>query len=143
MKKIVKDWVDLPTNFVKGCIIDATVSVKGKSSTKSGLKITNLNKKTVTFMEVDKARKVNIFRKVLLTDIVECTAFTQGETSSYSIKIRENVLPRKEESAWDSIGKPRYHKPFRHFSNHSKGWSSNAPQYRSTTNNPVSGFPMV
>ena len=139
-KKVI-DWVTLPSEIIKGSIVTVEVNIKGKRSAKSGLKVTNLNNKTITVMEVDKANKKNIFRKFLLTDIVEL-----GSSAEHQIvlKSREGVLPRKEESGWDSIGHGGYQRRgWRAYSNHSKGWSSNAPQYRSTTNNPVSGFPMV
>jgi hypothetical protein len=141
MSKLKKDWVDLPDNFVKGLIVDVEVSVNGKTDTKQ-LKLCTTKAQSVLFMEVDKVNRKNIFRKVRRRDIIEFRP-----TAICSIKLRDGVLPTKWESGWDSIGQPS---PMvsasfgrRAFSNHSKGGSSNAPQYRSTTNNPVSGFPMV
>jgi hypothetical protein len=121
-KKKVIDWVELSDSFQKGTIVSVKVVIGDKTSTKTGLKITNLNKKTVTVMEVDKANRKNIFRKFLRTDIVQIEGF--------DLTLRKDVLPRKEESSWDSIGQPRYRVVTRSYSNHSKGWSSNAPQYR-------------
>jgi hypothetical protein len=118
-KKVI-DWVELSDSFQKATIVSVKVVVGDKTSTKAGLKITNLNKKTVTVMEVDKANRKNIFRKFLRTDIVQVNGF--------DITLRKDVLPRKEESSWDSIGQSRYQRPS--YSNHSKGWSSNAPQYK-------------
>jgi hypothetical protein len=118
-KKVI-DWVELSDSFQKATIVSVKVAVGDKTSTKTGLKITNLNKKTVTVMEVDKANRKNIFRKFLRTDIVQVNGF--------DITLRKDVLPRKEESSWDSIGQSRYQRPS--YSNHSKGWSSNAPQYK-------------
>ena len=118
--KNVIDWVELSDSFQKATIVSVKVVVGDKTSTKAGLKITNLNKKTVTVMEVDKANRKNIFRKFLRTDIVQVNGF--------DITLRKDVLPRKEESSWDSIGQSRYQRPS--YSNHSKGWSSNAPQYK-------------
>lgn len=142
MSKFKKDWVDLPESFVKGLIVDVEVSVNGKTDVKQ-LKACTVKAQSVTFMEVDKVNRKNIFRKVKRRDIIEFRP-----TAICSIKLRDGVLPTKWESGWDSIGQPSaYAKNFGNarpaFSNHSKGWSSNAPQYRSTTNNPVSGFPMV
>ena len=146
MSKLKKDWVDLPESFVKGLIVDVEVSVNGKTDVKQ-LKVCTTKAQSVTFMEVDKVNRMNIFRKVRRRDVMEFRP-----TAICSIKLRDGVLPTKWESSWDSIGQPSaYAKNFGngrpnsrpHFSNHSKGWSSNAPQYRSTTNNPVSGFPMV
>lgn len=119
-KKKVIDWIELSDSFQKGTIVSVKVVIGDKTSVKTGLKITNLNKKTVTVMEVDKANRKNIFRKFLRTDIVQIEGF--------EITLRKDVLPRKEESSWDSIGQNRYQR--RTYSNHSKGWSSNAPQYR-------------
>jgi hypothetical protein len=134
-KKVI-DWVELSDSFQKGVIVSVKVVVGNNTSTKTGLKITNLNKKTMTVMEVDRPNKKNIFRKFLRTDIVHIEGF--------ELTLRKDVLPRKEESDWNSIGQGGYQRRgWRTYSNHSKGWSSNAPQYRSTTNNPVSGFPMV
>lgn len=114
------DWVELPDSFQKGTIVSVEVSVGNKTSEKTGLKITNLNKKTVTVMEVDRVNKKNIFRKFLRTDIVKIEGL--------ELTLRKDVLPRRQESAWDSIGQGGYQR--RAYSNHSKGWSSNAPQYR-------------
>jgi len=118
-KKVI-DWVELSDSFQKGVIVSVKVVVGDKSSLKEGLKITNLNKKTMTVMEVDRTNKKNIFRKFLRTDIVYIAGF--------ELTLRKDVLPRKEESDWGSIGQCRYQR--RAYSNHSKGWSSNAPQYR-------------
>ena len=118
-KKVI-DWVELSDSFQKGVIVSVKVVVGDKSSTKTGLKITNLNKKTMTVMEVDRTNKKNIFRKFLRTDIVYIAGF--------ELTLRKDVLPRKEESDWNSIGQGGYQR--RAYSNHSKGWSSNAPQYR-------------
>lgn len=119
-KKVI-DWKELSDDFKKGTVVSVKVAVGDKSSVKDTLKITNLNKKTVTVMEVDRVNRKNIFRKFLRTDIVDI--------SGYELTLRKDVLPRKEESSWDSIGQgvSRYQR--RAYSNHSKGWSSNSPQY--------------
>ena len=137
-----KTKVILPDSFVKGLICKVHVSLNGKQSCKE-LKVCSVKARTITFMEVDRENRKNIFRKVKRRDIIEFRP-----TAICSIKIRENVLPTKWESAWDSIGQPTQQirgrglasQYTKHFSNHSKGW---APKLPSTTNNPVSGFPMV
>ena len=141
MSKLKKDWIDLPESFVKGLIVDVEVSVNGKADTKQ-LKLCTVKAQSILFMEVDKVNRKNIFRKVKRRDIIEFRP-----TAICSIKIRENVLPTKWESAWDSIGQPTQQirgrglasQYTKHFSNHSKGW---APKLPSTTNS-VAGFPMV
>jgi hypothetical protein len=138
---MAKNYVELPESFVKGLICKVSVSQNGKTATKE-LKVCNVKARSVLFIEVDRENRKNVFRKVSRKDIVEFTP-----TAICEIKIRDGVLPTKWESGWDDIGSfsPAVQKNFGRpaFSNHSKGWSSNAPQYRSTTNNPVSGFPMV
>ncbi len=141
MSKFKKDWVELPESFVKGLIVDVEVSVNGKVDTKQ-LKVCTVKAQSILFMEVDKVNRKNIFRKVKRRDIIEFRP-----TAICSIKIRENVLPTKWESAWDSIGQPTQQirgrglasQYTKHFSNHSKGW---APKLPSTTNS-AAGFPMV
>jgi hypothetical protein len=135
--KLVKA-VELPENFVKGLIVDVSVSKDGKSNTKR-LKVCTAKVRSIIFIEVDRDNKKNIFRKVSRKDIVDFRP-----TAVCSIKIRDGVLPVKWESEWGSQFVSKQMNNVRAvYSNHSKGWSSNAPQYRSTTNNPVSGFPMV
>ena len=143
MSKFKKDWVDLPESFVKGLIVDVEVSVNGKADTKQ-LKLCTVKAQSILFMEVDKVNRKNIFRKVKRRDIIEFRP-----TAICSIKIRENVLPTKWESDWDSIGSPTFRnygrmaqaaKPF--YSKHSQGWAPKLPPVQSTTNS-AAGFPMV
>jgi hypothetical protein len=142
MSKLKKDWVDLPESFIKGLVVDVEVSVNGKTDTKR-LKACTVKAQSIIFIEVDKVNRKNIFRKVKRRDIIEFRPTGIG-WHFCSIKLRDGVLPTKWESVWDSIGQPSpmasvsFGRP--HFSNHSKGW---APKLPSTTNNPVSGFPMV
>ncbi len=143
MPKLKKDWIDLPESFHKGLIVDVEVSMNGKTDIKQ-LKVCTTKAQSILFMEVDKVNRKNIFRKVKRRDIIEFRP-----TAICSIKIRENVLPTKWESSWDSIGQPTHTVQIRgrglasqfskHFSNHSKGW---APKLPSTTNS-AAGFPMV
>jgi hypothetical protein len=93
---------------------------------------------------VDKINRINTFRKFKVKDILELGYDADGIVT-YIIK--DGVLPDKWESAWDSIGtfSPSVQKNFSRpaFSNHSKGWSANAPQYHRSTTNSAAGFPMV
>jgi hypothetical protein len=134
--------VQLPESFHKGLIVDVNVSKDGKHNTKQ-LKVCTVKARSITFMEVDRENRKNIFRKVNRKDVVEFRP-----TAICSITIRDGVLPDRWESSWDSIGSPsnsvqsygRFAQAARpYYSNHSKGW---APKLPSTTNS-ASGFPMV
>jgi hypothetical protein len=135
--------IQLPESFYKGLICKIHVSLNGKKATKE-LKVCMVKARSITFIEVDKANRQNIFRKVDRKDIVGFSP-----TAICEITVRDGILPVRWESAWDSIGQPsnsvksygRFAQAAKPFSNHSKGWSANAPQYRSTVN--INGFPMV
>ena len=133
----MKNSVQLPDSFVKGLIVNVHVSLNGKTGTKQ-LKVCMVKTRSITFIEVDRENRQNIFRKVDRKDIVEFRP-----TAICEITVRDGILPVKWESAWDSIGQPTQMslnnriKP--QFSNHSKGW---APKLPSTTNS-AAGFPMV
>lgn len=134
---MAKYSVQLPDSFIKGLICKVNVSLNGKHSSKE-LKVCSVKARSVIFIEVDKANRQNIFRKVDKADIVNFKP-----TAICEITVKDGILPVKWESAWDSIGQPspmslnNRIKP--HFSNHSKGW---APKLPSTTNS-AAGFPMV
>ena len=129
--------IQLPDSFVKGLICKVHVSLNGKKGTKE-LKVCSVKSRSITFIEVDRANRQNIFRKVGRKDVVEFRP-----TAICEISVRDCILPVKWECAWDSIGQPspmslnNRIKP--QFSNHSKGW---APKLPSTTNSSA-GFPMV
>ena len=128
--------VELPESFVKGLIVNVSVSKNGKVGTKQ-LKVCSVKVRSITFIEVDRENRQNIFRRVERKDIVQFKP-----TAICEITIKDGVLPDKWESFWDSIGTATpggntYGK--KHFSNHSKGW---APKLPSTTNSRA-GFPMV
>ena len=128
--------VQLPDSFVKGLICKVHVSLNGKNATKE-LKVCAVKARSITFIEVDRENRKNIFRKVDRKDIVKFKP-----TAICEITIKDGVLPDKWESFWDSIGTATpggntYGQ--KHFSNHSKGW---APKLPSTTNS-TAGFPMV
>lgn len=136
-----KTNVILPDSFIKGLVCKVHVSKDGKQSTKE-LKVCTVKARTISFIEVDRANRKNIFRKVNRKDIVEFRP-----TAICELTIRDGVLPDRWESSWDSIGQPTQQirgrglasQYTKHFSNHSKGW---APKLPSTTNS-VAGFPMV
>ena len=150
--------VELPESFVKGLIVNVHVSINGKTGTKQ-LKVCMVKARSITFIEVDRVNRQNIFRKVDRKDIVEFKP-----TAICEIKVRDGILPVKWESLWDSIGTfspsvksyGRFAQAAKPFSNHSKGWAPviKAPMgasmdalavsvsTRSTTNS-AAGFPMV
>lgn len=148
------NYVQLPDSFVKGLIVKVHVSVNGKTDVKE-LKVCTVKARTISFIEVDRVNRKNIFRKVKRTDIVDFRP-----TAICEVTIRDGVLPDRWESSWDSIGQPSpsVANSFgrRTFSNHSKGWAPviKAPMgasmdalavsvsNRSTTNS-AAGFPMV
>jgi hypothetical protein len=137
----MKNSVQLPDSFVKGLIVNVHVSLNGKTGTKQ-LKVCMVKTRSITFIEVDRENRQNIFRKVDRKDIVEFRP-----TAICEITVRDGILPVKWESSWDSIGQPsnsvqsygRFAQAAKPFSNHSKGW---APKLPSTTNS-AAGFPMV
>jgi hypothetical protein len=137
--------IQLPDSFVKGLMCKVHVSLNGKSATKE-LKVCAVKARSVIFIEVDKVNRKNIFRKVDRKDIVNFKP-----TAICEITVIDGILPVKWESEWDAIGSfspsvrsyGRFAQAAKPFSNHSKGWSSNAPQYQRPTTNSAVGFPMV
>jgi hypothetical protein len=119
---------------LQGKIVKVNVPVKGQLFSMD-LKICRVKARSILFIEVIKSERKNIFRKVSIKML--------DFFDEFSVTFKNGASFEKWESGWDLIGTAtsRYSKPY--FNNHSKGWSSNAPQYRSTTNNSVSGFPMV
>jgi len=112
-----------------GQMVHICVSKGGKSATKF-LKVCKVKARSVLFIEVDKENRKNIFRKVAKKHITPIGLI--GESPAFSIE--DGVLPDKWESEWDNIGSysPMTQSKFgtRYFSNHSKGWSSNAAHFR-------------
>lgn len=129
-----------------GQIVEVIVSKNGKVASKN-LKVCKVNSRSILFIEVDRVNRKNTFRKFKVKNVEKIGTKTDGGTF---VLIEDAIMPDKWESSWDSIGQPTQQIRGRglasqfskHFSNHSKGWSSNAPQYRSTTNS-AAGFPMV
>lgn len=128
-----------------GQIVEVIVSKNGKVGTKN-IKVCKVKARSVLFIEVDKPNRKNIFWKVDKKFIEKVGEKTTGEP--FMIMVDGYLLSdNKWESPWDSIGQPTpigmNQRLTPHFSNHSKGWAPKLPPFRSTTNNPVSGFPMV
>lgn len=129
-----------------GQIVEVIVSKNGKVASKN-LKVCKVNSRSILFIEVDRVNRKNTFRKFKVKNVEKIGTKTDGGAF---VLIEDAIMPDKWESSWDSIGQPTQQIRGRglasqfskHFSNHSKGWSSNAPQYRSTTNS-AAGFPMV
>lgn len=128
-----------------GQIVEVIVSKNGKIGTKN-IKVCKVKARSVLFIEVDKPNHKNIFWKVDKKFIEKVGEKTTGEP--FMIMVDGYLLSdNKWESPWDSIGQPTpmgmNQRLTPHFSNHSNGWAPKLPPVRSTTNNPVSGFPMV
>jgi hypothetical protein len=130
-----------------GQIVEVIVSKNGKVASKN-LKVCKVNSRSILFIEVDKVNRKNTFRKFKVKNIEKVGTKTDGGTF---VLMEDAIMPDKWESSWDSIGQPTQQIRGRglasqfskHFSNHSKGWSSNAPQYQRPTTNSAAGFPMV
>jgi hypothetical protein len=109
-----------------GKMIHVVVSKNGKTATKL-LKLCKVKVRSVLFIEVDKENRKNIFRKINNKDITNYENVYEG----LYLYVKNGVLPDKWESSWDAIGTnptPSYARP--HYSNHSKGWSSNGAHFR-------------
>ena len=155
----MKNSIQLPDSFVKGLIVNVHVSLNGKTGTKQ-LKVCMVKTRSITFIEVDRENRQNIFRKVDRKDIIGFRP-----TAICEIIIRDGILPVKWESSWDSIGQPTQQIRGRglasqfskHFSTHSKGWAPTIkapmgssidalaanPSWKNSTTNSAAGFPMV
>ena len=154
-------YVVLPDSFYKGLICKVHVSKEGKQSCKE-LKVCTVKARTITFMEVDKENRKNIFRKVNRTDIVKFSP-----TAICELTIRDGILPDRWESAWDSIGSPSPSvQSYGRFAtaakpgNHSQSLNRSSvvikrpmgssidalaanPPWKKSTTNSAAGFPMV
>jgi hypothetical protein len=149
MKKV---YVSLPDSFYKGLICKVHVSLNGKKATKE-LKVCIVKARSITFMEVDRANRQNIFRKVDRTDIVGFSP-----TAICEITVRDGILPVKWESSWDSIGQPSNSvKSYGRMATAASGSSvvikrpmgssidalAANPPWKKLTTNSAAGFPMV
>ena len=144
--------IQLPESFYKGLICKLHVSLNGKKGTKE-LKVCMIKARSITFIEVDKVNRQNIFRKVDRKDIVGFSP-----TAICEIIVRDGILPVKWESAWDSIGQPSSN--VRSYGRFATAASGNAvvikrpmgssidalaanPPWKKSTTNSAAGFPMV
>ena len=128
--------VQLPDSFIKGLIVNVHVSLNGKTGTKQ-LKVCMVKTRSITFIEVDRENRQNIFRKVDRKDIMEFRP-----TAICEITVRDGILPVKWESAWDSIGQPSNSvKSYGRFATAAKPGNHSQSLHRSTTY--TNGFPMV
>jgi hypothetical protein len=129
-------YVVLPDSFIKGLICKVHVSLNGKVGTKE-LKVCMVKTRSITFIEIDRENRQNIFRKVDRKDIVEFRPFAICE-----ITVRDGILPVKWESAWDSIGQPSNSvQSYGRFATAAKPGNHSQSLNRSTTY--TNGFPMV
>jgi hypothetical protein len=132
----MKNSVQLPDSFIKGLICKVHVSLNGKVGTKE-LKVCMVKTRSITFIEIDRENRQNIFRKVDRKDIVEFRPFAICE-----ITVRDGILPVKWESAWDSIGQPSNSvQSYGRFATAAKPGNHSQSLNRSTTY--TNGFPMV
>ena len=132
----MKNSIQLPDSFVKGLIVNVHVSLNGKTGTKQ-LKVCMVKTRSITFIEVDRENRQNIFRKVDRKDIVEFRP-----TAICEITVRDGILPVKWESAWDSIGQPSNSvQSYGRFATAAKPGNHSQSLNRSTTY--TNGFPMV
>ena len=92
--------IQLPDSFIKGLVCKVHVSLNGKTGIKE-LKVCMVKARSITFIEIDKENRQNIFRKVDRKDIVNFKP-----TAICEVTVRDGILPVKWESAWDSIGQP-------------------------------------
>ena len=134
-----QNYVVLPADsFYKSLICKVHVSLNGKTGTKE-LKVCSVKARSITFIEVDKINRQNIFRKVDRTDIVGFSP-----TAICEITVRDGILPVKWESPWDSIGQPSNSvQSYGRFATASKGLASQATKHFPSTTNSTAGFPMV
>ena len=132
-------YVTLPDSFYRGLICKVHVSLNGKKATKE-LKVCMVKARSITFIEIDKVNRQNIFRKVDRTDIVGFSP-----TAICEITVRDGILPVKWESSWDSIGQPSQSvRSYGRFAQAARPSLTNYSSYmKPSTTNSAAGFPMV
>lgn len=141
--------------------VTVTVS-NGNTSASKVLKVCKANSRSVLFIDVDKTKRLNTFRKFRMKDIADVTTSDDGVIT---VEFKTNIMPDKWESPWDDIGKystsirtnlPYVAKP--------AGWRPNGngygavikrpmgssidalaanPPWKKSTTNSAAGFPMV
>ena len=129
-----------------GEVIDVTVSLGNATKTKK-LKVCKINTRTILFIEIDKTLRINTFYKFPVKQILRLI----DNLETPILEFNNNVMPKKWESSWDSIGTTTpggntYGQ--KHFSNHSKGWAPTLTKFKansqfSSTTNSRAKFPMV
>jgi hypothetical protein len=131
--------IQLPDSFIKGLVCKVHVSLNGKTGTKE-LKVCMVKARSITFIEVDRENRQNIFRKVDRKDIVNFKP-----TAICEITVRDGILPVKWESAWDSIGQPSNSvQSYGRFAQAARPSLTNYSSYmKPSTTNSSAGFPMV
>jgi hypothetical protein len=131
--------VQLPDSFVKGLFVKVHVSKNGKKSQKE-LKVCTVKARSITFIEVDRENRKNVFRKIACKDIVEFRP-----TAICEVTIRDGVLPDRWESSWDSIGQPSNSvQSYGRFAQAARPSLTNYSNYmKPSTTNSAAGFPMV
>lgn len=95
----VMSFLDKMTALV-GRHVTVTVSNNNTSASKV-LKVCKANSRSVLFMEVDRANRLNTFRKFRMNDIADVTTVDDIIT----VKFKTNIMPDKWESHWDDIGR--------------------------------------
>ena len=123
-----------------GQMVHVCVSKDGKTATKL-LKVCKVKARSVLFIEVDKDKRVNTFRKVSNKDIT-----TRGMIGdSPYIYIKDGVLPDKWESSWDAISSPSQSvRSYGRFAQAARPSLTNYSSYmKPSTTNSAAGFPMV
>ena len=115
-----------------GQMVHVVVSKDGKKGTKF-LKVCKVKARSVLFIEVDKEKRSNTFRKFNRKDINPMGLI--GDSQCFYVT--DGVLPDKWESSWDEIGNfsrmaagSFAYTPRPTYSNHSKGWASNGAHFR-------------
>jgi hypothetical protein len=152
----VMSFLDKMTVLV-GRHVTVTVS-NGNTSASKVLKVCKANSRSVLFIDVDKTKRLNTFRKFRMKDIADVTTSDDGVIT---VEFKTNIMPDKWESPWDDIGKystsirtnlPYVAKP--------AGWRPNGNGYGAvikrpmgsvmdalavsvSTTNSAAGFPMV
>jgi hypothetical protein len=96
MKTLIKTSFDSLPAGVMGNVV---VSSNGATGTKL-LKLCKLNSRSILFIEVDRDKRINTFRKFKVKDVLEL-GYDSNNILTYIIK--DGVLPDKWENGWDAI----------------------------------------
>lgn len=90
-----------PPSFEKGVHCDVVVTINGTQNSKT-LKVIRIGKTYVSFIEVDRPNRKNIFRKVYKRDIshIECITTASDVETVKKVFLIPDFLPSKVESPW-------------------------------------------